>query len=310
MATTAAKERLRACPACGAEGSGAAPVVSSRPSAEELVVSEVAPYWHGRMKRRVFFPYHRCRRCGQLFCPVYFSEEELRRLYGEMADNTAGVPADVIQRTQEGYFDVLQRHAALRGRYLEIGPDLGFIARRCFREGSFEEFWLFEPKASVQAALRKELKGSHVHIVPDFFNLETVPDGAMTVAVMVHVLDHLLDPKAALRELTKKMGPDGVLLLVTHDESSLLARILRSGWGGYSLEHPLLFGPRTLHAFLEGNGWRVRTMEKSYNWFPLTHLVQQAVRAVGWGSLPWLSGGPAVRLKLGNLITVAVKEAV
>ena len=42
---------------------------------------------------------------------------------------------------------------------------------------------------------------------------------------MIQVLDHLLDPIATLTELRAKLLPDAKLLIVTHNEQSLLRKM-------------------------------------------------------------------------------------
>lgn len=296
---------LRACPRCGAAAPGT-PETASRPAAESLPFAEVKRCWHGFFQEKVFFSYHRCSGCGLLFSPRYFRPEQMGELYGQMPDNTAGVPVDLLRMTQRGYFDALRRHSPLKGEYLEVGPDIGLFTENCVREGSFERYWLFEPNRAVLPELEKALDGRPRKVFAKDLDMSEIPDGRLAAVVMIHVLDHVLDPGAMLAQLRRKLAKGAVVLFVTHDESSLLARVLRAGWPPYCLQHPHLFRPATITDLLGSAGYRVLEIRKTSNHFPFFYLARHLLWALGLKGLP-LPGWdrPAVPLKLGNILTVA-----
>lgn len=223
-----------------------------------------------------------------------------------MLDNTAGVSLDILRQTQKGYFDVLKKFSPLRGGYLEVGPDIGLFVQHCVNEGSFEKFWLFEPNTSVQDTLSSVVRGKDFHIVPSMLNTDLVPDQRVSVVVMVHVLDHLLDPVGTLRALRKMLPPSAVLLFVTHDESSLLARLTGRRWGAYALEHPLLFNSQSVTSLMQAAGYKVLTVQKTYNNFPLSFLFNYLMNTLGLHSTRYpFTRDLALSLKLGNIVTIA-----
>lgn len=241
-----------------------------------------------------------------LYAPTYFTYEQLERLYGSMLANMAEVSSDALTRTQFGYFRELRKVARLEGQYLEIGPDIGLFARYCVANGSFEHFWMFEPNVDVHAALRRTLNGNRFDISTELLDLSSVPDRQITVAAMIHVLDHILEPVEFLRLLKTKLRPEATLLIVTHDERSMLAKALRNRWPAYCLPHPHLFNRETMRALLATAGFDTVKVVKSTNYFPVTFLMKHAIFSVGMGevnlpSLPRLQ----LPLRLGNFITFA-----
>lgn len=271
-----------------------------------MSVQEIIPFWNGEKKARVFWPYARCRSCGLLFCPDYFTTPQLTDLYNQMPDNTAGVPASVLASTHRGYFNILKKYSSLEGVYLEVGADLGFLMECAVKEGRFDKFLVFEPKTEVQNNLRTILEGRRFEIFPDMLKMDVLPEKGISTVVMVHVLDHLLDPTAVLSELRDKMAPGGIIFIVTHDESSFLAKATSTKWGGYSLEHPHVFNPKTISRLLESSGYRVLGIHKTVNYFPLTHLANLFFMVCGLPGLRlpnWRF--PSLGLKLGNIATVA-----
>ena len=295
----------RVCPHCGAAAS-ATVEVASRQRAEALPLDDLVSYWNGFFKEKVFFSYARCGSCGLLFAPTFFDNAQLGRLYAGMPPNMESVPADALARTQRGYFDWLRANAQFRGGYLEVGADVGLFARNCVEAGGFDRYWLYEPNRDVAPALDAVVKGHDSEIIHDMTGFDAVPDGAVGAVVMIHVLDHLLDPLTTLKELRTKLHPGGKILIVTHDESSLLRRVFGAAWPPFCLQHPQLFQPSTIKKVLTGAGFSDVKVRRSVNHFPIAFLFKHLIWAVGlkWDKTPAF-GSLSVGLRLGNMMTLA-----
>lgn len=296
----------RQCPACGAPPSEARREIGSAVPAETLAFEALREQWYGFFKEKSLFSYSRCGRCGLLYATTYFTYEQLEQLYASMPANMSEVSDDALSRTQLGYFRELRKVARLEGQFLEIGPDVGLFARNCVENGSFERFWMFEPNVDAHDALRKTLDGTRFDISTELLDLSNVPDGQVTVAAMIHVLDHILEPVEFLKRLKAKLRPGATLLIVTHDERSALAKVLRNRWPAYCLQHPHLFNSGSMRALLAAAGFDTVKIVKSTNYFPVTFLVKHAIFAVGMGK-PKLPVWPRLQLplRLGNFITFA-----
>jgi Methyltransferase domain len=133
-----------------------------------------------------------------------------------------------------------------------------------------------------------------------------VPDVSVGAAVMIHVLDHLLDPAGVLRELRGKLLPGATVVIVTHNESSLLRRVFQRRWPAFCLQHPELYNPRSMRALVESAGYELVQVDRTVNHFPLQFLVKHLLWAAGLkiDAVPAF-GGLSIGLKLGNMITVA-----
>jgi hypothetical protein len=298
----------RVCPACG-EKPSAEVTISSEVAAESLGFEALVPYWNGFFKDKVFFSYSRCGGCGMLYAPIFFNGPQLERMYGQMPPNMSEVPLEALRRTQRGYFDALKKCTALEGGFIEVGPDIGLFTENCTREGRFNQYWLFEPNRDVLPALNKVMDGKDFHVIHDMFGFSHVPDHSASVAVMIHVLDHLLDPVATLRELRQKLTPGAKLLLVTHDESSLLRRVFGWRWPAFCLQHPQIYNPATMRTLLDAAGYEVLTQSKTVNFFQASFLLKHLLWALGFKvkSVPSF-GKFTVGLKLGNMLTIATPK--
>jgi hypothetical protein len=272
-----------------------------------MSLDALRPFWSGFHDEPRFFSYHRCMQCGLLFSPVFFSESQLQALYSKLAPNmeeyTGG---DSIAATQRGYFDdAVKQGTALVGDYLEIGPDVGHVTTIAAQVGSFDRFWLFEPNTAVHEALAMATLGKPHTISTAMTDLSAVPDGSVGMAVMVHVLDHMLDPMVMLDQIRHKLRPDGALVTVTHNEKSALRFAIGRRWPPFCLQHPEVYNPASIEALMRRAGYGRVAVRPSKNVFPFDFLAKQAARTIGLDlkrvPLPTFTMG----LRLGNIITVA-----
>lgn len=301
----------RACCICGPVSARSA--IQASVPAEALSLTQLTDQWNGFFKDketgRSFFSYQRCTQCGLLFCPTYFNAEQLKHLYENMPDNTANVDLNALQKTQYGYFKQLLPHIKqLKGDYFEMGPDIGLFTQHVLQQNRFEKIWLAEPNQAVWPQLQTLMQTTPFQLFSDVLAEDPIANDSLGAAVMIHVLDHMLDPVAILEYLYNKMQRGGMLLIVTHDESSLLARILRHGWPAYCLQHPQLFRPQSITNLLEKSGFKLVEIQKTYNHFPVGYLLNHLVWALGLKKKifpDWMR--MQIPLKLGNILTLAIK---
>ena len=295
----------RGCPTCGGIGRGKKEIYSKQ-SAEDSNFEVLQKHWMGFFKEKTIFSYSRCDCCDQLYAPVFFNEEQLGLLYSKMPPNMDLIPREALRKTQNGYFLALAKRLPLKGDYIEIGPDIGLFTENCRSTASFDKYWLFEPNIEVLPQLTALMRGVNHQVIHELFNFSDVPDHSVGVVVMIHVLDHLLDPVATLKELHTKMHKDSVLLIVTHDEGSFLPKVVGRNWPAYCLQHPQIYNRSTIRTLLEKCDFKVLEQTKTVNHFPVAFLVKHLLWGLGIQVKEVPSFGNAVvGLKLGNMLTLA-----
>jgi 2-polyprenyl-3-methyl-5-hydroxy-6-metoxy-1,4-benzoquinol methylase len=294
-----------ACPCCFAPLTRATPAVASDPPGESLPPERHGAFMSGYGARRVFFTYHRCAACGALYCPVFYTLEQLEKLYGCQVENMAEVPLAARQRTQDGYADLLMKHCRRGGSFLEIGADIGLFAARCAKLGSFEHMWLFEPNRNVHAELDARLGNQPHSVHVEMWPTDAVTPGSVSTAALIHVLDHLIDPAAFLGLLRDKLEDGGIALLVTHNIDSLLAHALGRRFPPFALQHPQLYSPSSITQLLSGAGFTIIEIRAVINHFPLMHLVHAGLSILGLPTPIPNVHGPLIPVKLGNMAVLA-----
>jgi ubiquinone/menaquinone biosynthesis C-methylase UbiE len=84
----------------------------------------------------------------------------------------------------------------------------------------------------------------------------SLPDESVSVVTLWHVLEHLPQPLAALRDIARVLRPDGVLVLACPMADSWEARLFGRYWAGYDVpRHLFAYSRRTLPWMLQNAGF-------------------------------------------------------
>ena len=295
---------VRSCPNCESNSVSDSPVAKSARPAESMTFAEVKANFVGLRSDQIFFSYFRCRECELLYAPKYFSENQLAELYREMPDNLMGEDKATVSKTQSGYVNWLSKKVSQIDNYLEIGPDIGLVAGEVQKKFKVQGSVMIEPNKSVHNDLKENLSNSRVEVYEYISELKS--SDKFDLMAGIHVYDHLLDPVKDLLEMRSHATDQANLLIVVHDEKSLLRKAMKSKWPPFCLQHPQLYNPSTLREILRKAGWELEHLSKSTNWWHLDHFAEMGSGVIG---LPtkWSKILPSVELptRLGNMIALA-----
>lgn len=297
----------RVCPLCTSDEIVVGSEVKAPYEADVMTFSEVAEFWRGFRKDSCFFTFSRCAGCGLLYCRNYFTNDQLTSLYTSMGDNSAGVADAVLERTQRGYYNFLDKVGYSKsGNYLELGPDTGLLSKNFAAFGA-SKMTLIEPNHDVRDQLRASTSEcNRVEILDDLSDIAA--ENVFDTITGIHVYDHLVKLREELSVISKLANSNSRILIVVHDESSLLRRLINTKWPPFCLQHPQLFNPSTIEKALLQAGFHEIEIAKSTNWFPITHIWKMVCSLFGIRG-DWLTILPKteIPLRLGNMIIVAQK---
>jgi SAM-dependent methyltransferase len=132
------------------------------------------------------------------------------------------------QRTFFGLTDELIPRPEDR-RALEIGCGSGDLLALLSRAGWPEvEGVEFDPIAAERARMRS---GRPVLVTP--FPEQVLPAGVFDLVVLVHVFEHLPEPRAGLTRLRQLVSPRGRIVIIGPNPEGLGARVFRECWVGW-----------------------------------------------------------------------------
>lgn len=198
----------------------------------------------------------RCNACGVARTepqpdPQTLVEHYPASYYGQAASRRFPKPVEVVQAwlwARRARL-VQKLSGAAHGRVLDVGCGRGGLLRAFLALGWRAEGTELDERAA--AVVRDDL-GVVVHVVPaDALPVETA---ALDAVTMWHVLEHLGDPVAALREVRRVLRPGGVLLVAAPDFASPESRASGAGW--FHLDVPR-------HLFHLDHAWLERTLGES-----------------------------------------------
>ncbi len=259
----AVQETAERCLVCGSEalvpmfGNGTAGPTASRAS------EKPGAYRITHSPRDLVRAIVRCRECGLGMLPA--------RLRGSTeAAYAEGEDPSYVQQAAEriANADRLLRLVPTGGRLLDVGCACGFLLVAA-RERGFAVQGI-EPSAWATAYARREFGLDVWHGYLEAAPLE--PD-SFDVVVLADAIEHLPDPRAALRKLHGLLKPGGRLLLLTPDLGSLVARLAGVHWWGLLDDHYHYFDRRTLRRLLADEGFAVERIAALGRQFPLQHWV-------------------------------------
>jgi 2-polyprenyl-3-methyl-5-hydroxy-6-metoxy-1,4-benzoquinol methylase len=237
-----------------------------------------------------------CPRCGLLSSRPTLTPDEIVARYEEVVDEEY-LSEEAERRDLFNWVSERMDGFYVPGRrLLEVGANVGlFLA--VAKEHGWDAFGIEPSSWAVEQG--RERFG--VDLEQGAIETLEVEPGSVDALVMLDVLEHLVDPAAALRLLRPVMADQGVFALATVNVEGLHGRLRGGDWPWFIRSHLHYFRPATLTKMLADAGfeaveWSVvpRSFHVSYllhraaGVLPGSKLAQAAVRLgdpkipVGW----------------------------
>jgi SAM-dependent methyltransferase len=262
----------------------------------------------------------RCARCGLVRLSPRPRESSLEEFYGrDYFSGEHGAGYDRYDEDRALYERTFARRLKLirrfkpRGRLLDIGCGFGYflnVARRAGYEPHGLDLSAYAVERSRSLSLGTVQQGS---LAPGLY-----PEKHFDVITMFDLFEHVYRPREFARTLHGITKDDGVIVITTPNQRSLLARASGKSWVSYKIpEHVFYYTPETLrrtvapwfeiahqrsdgqYCTLEFLAERVKTLSR-----PVGAASLHAVRALGMSRLPVYvnSGSMTVVLKKRHVV--------
>lgn len=180
------------------------------------------------------WPYWRCTRCRSILRRIDEAEYRAINTTYDAGEFLTGLPSQEVvaylgvdgrRRYLRGLLDRYFAHRPGGLRFLDIGCGMGgnLLAAR---QLGLEVLGL-EPSESHSKIARDLLELPVRH---DYFSPGGMGDERFDLVMLSHVIEHIYRPKEFLAGIAAVMRPNGILVVVTPNSNSVLARVLRGHW--------------------------------------------------------------------------------
>lgn len=211
---------------------------------------------HGQPGR---FPVRRCRSCGLIYLSPRPDRVEIERYYpDDYAPYSRAIDDEpsLWHRWNRRYslakrLRVVLSRVRQTGRVLDVGCATGNFLYALRRRG-WEVYGVeLNAQAATYARERLGLPVFTGDLVDAHF-----PDAWFNLVILWDVLEHLHDPKGALREAARVTRPGGTLVLSLPNPDSIEARVFGPYWAGWDVpRHLYIFTRDVLDRLLTETGW-------------------------------------------------------
>jgi SAM-dependent methyltransferase len=237
------------------------------------------------------FDVRACPRCGAWITSPRLRREDLHEVYP---------PGYHDRRLPEAVSHTRAPHS---GRFLDLGCGVGNALAAARTEG-----WsCVGVEISEEAAAVARSRGFDV-IVGDAEDVELGED-EFDLIRCAHTLEHLTDPGHVLAKLARAVKPDGEILVVVPNRSSLTSALFRRYW--YHLDvprHLFHYRPRDISALAAKSGLRIRSEHHSASPSGLLGSIDCVLAGLTGRAASRLRSRPVVR-RLAQVATVPLALA-
>lgn len=143
------------------------------------------------------------------------------------------------------------------GRLLDFGGGVGKTALAAHAAGFSALVLEDSHKAACDGRMHHpEVEWLEGKTIPD-----SVPDGSLDVVTLFHVLEHLVDPRGALKQIHRKLRPGGLLVIEVPNWGSHMRRLRGLRWQFVLDHHVNHFTAASLTSLIENHGFALRAVE-------------------------------------------------
>lgn len=213
-----------------------------------------------------------CPECGLVQLVPTPTPETLRALYEEESyfggEGDSGYSQYESQETEylATFREDVRRIAEFvpQGRILEVGCGYGYFLK-CALDAGYDAYGIDLSPAAVERAAQlypgRVFQGL----------LEEAPEiegQTFDVIFASHLIEHITDPAAFLRTAARFLRPGGLVVMVTPNIKSLLARVSGRRWVSFKIpEHVSYYDPETITDLLSRTGFTVRAVDPAYQYY-------------------------------------------
>ncbi|MGY4771068.1 class I SAM-dependent methyltransferase [Kribbella sp. CWNU-51] len=215
-----------------------------------------------------------CPSCGLVQLVPTPTADVLRALYegDSYFEGGAGTGYSEYEDQEQEYLATFRedvrriREFVPSGRILEVGCGYGYFLQ-CALDAGFDAYGIDLSPAAVKWAATRHPGRVFCGLLEE---VPEIQDQKYDVIFGSHLIEHLTEPSEFLREAGRLLRPGGLVVMVTPNIKSLLARASGSRWVSFKIpEHVSYYDPATITTLLNRSGYTVRAVDSAYQYYAL-----------------------------------------
>jgi 2-polyprenyl-3-methyl-5-hydroxy-6-metoxy-1,4-benzoquinol methylase len=214
-----------------------------------------------------------CNLCGSLAAKVYLEASDYLyvkcRVCGLVYQNPQPVLKDIEERYNNDYFNYEYRNEENFFNLMLLGlKDIGFGPSKLSQwkhkrfldigcaTGKLLEYmknlgWQVQGVELCKESAEYGIKKRKVPISPGTLAEAHLDDEYFSLIHFSHLIEHVMDPYALLKEVRRILRPDGMAVITTPNCDGFQARVLGTHWRSAIADHLFLFSKKTLSRLLK-----------------------------------------------------------
>ncbi|MEX2596168.1 MAG: class I SAM-dependent methyltransferase [Salibacteraceae bacterium] len=208
---------------------------------------------------------YKCSNCGFLQCPYL---TDVISFYEQMEDNQYEEGRDQRLLQERKVMEQIQKIKP-GGKLLDIGAGSGILVQAALELGYDAEG--VEPSKW----LHKQAQKLNLPVELGIFPQEDRLKGPYDVVTLVDVIEHVGDPKGLVKSIREVLKEDGILIVVTPDVDSVMAKTLKYKWWHFRIAHIGYFNKKNLNLVMEKAGFSVFKLMRPTWFFSVAYLLER-----------------------------------
>lgn len=249
-----------------------------------------------------------CPTCDLLYANPLPREDYLAEGYSEAAYDS-GIEAHYAAATYADALSTFIERLPDRHGALDIGAGDGAFLEQLLEHG-FDGVVGVEPSRAPIAAARDDVRPL---IREGIFRDVNFAQGSFSLVTCFQTLEHLHDPLAMTRGVSRLLKPGGAAFFICHDRRALSARLLGRKSPVFDIEHLQLFSPQSARYLMEQTGFSDVVVMAVVNRYPLRYWLRllPLPRELKRSMISTLDrigvGGWSMSIPVGNIAVIGFK---
>ncbi|MDR2633863.1 MAG: class I SAM-dependent methyltransferase [Treponema sp.] len=217
-------------------------------------------------------PLFRCTSCG--FLQADTGRYTIEKFYTELEDQAYIESA--VQREKQCYHLLMQTRKYMsipKPKILDIGAGAGLLVKEAAKLG-----WDVQG-IDPSVYLSEKAKKAGLPVVQGIFPHAACP-GPYDAIFLIDVIEHMEHPLDLLSALSGYLDKAGIIVLVTPNVSSLMAKLMGKKWWHYRIAHIGYYNKKTLTILMKRSGFSPVRFTLSPWYFSGDYILQRLVRYI------------------------------